>query len=129
MRQNWKALDLGRPASLTRLGRSMSRWIASGATAMGRRPSRPRGTYGHHRLEPIQRLRQAFAAPAGASALCGTVYRGRHRAPGIDASTEGRFHQNKPARAFLGEIAECSLDRDRRGCLLVNSVLELSRDK
>src|SRR5215475_7801060 len=33
-------------------------------------------------------------------------------------------------RAFLGEIVERSIDGDRRGCLLVNSALEIApRDK
>jgi hypothetical protein len=41
---------------------------------------------------------------------------------------ESALSPKQAVRAFLGEIVERSLDdRDRRGCLLVNSALEIAR--
>src|SRR5258708_32326389 len=39
---------------------------------------------------------------------------------------ESRLPPKQAIRAFLGEIVERSIDGDRRGCLLVNSALEIA---
>jgi len=42
------------------------------------------------------------------------------------ARLEATFPPKKAIRAFLGEIIERSIDGDRRGCLLVNTALEIA---
>ena len=73
--------------------------------------------------EPLQCVwRQTRAFPASPGTICATLCARPDRSP------RGRACRPKDAiKAFITEIVEHSLnDKDRRGCLLVNSALEIA---